>query len=561
MVEGMQWFRHISEAAEAYKTRDGKNRRPESSGPSLPLSTPDNEAPENPPDKTKDSEETASEPAKEPSDLLVPPGGSSHDVDTTPSPNENTPLPSSESTSTTPQASPSSAPADGGEPLAKKMGELSDLSVRGSSSLCHAHSLFVATEEITTSFIHSLVQMFFNVEHGAPVSRPPGDGLLSPSPGTQRRRVEPLRLTTEESPLIQPSEVVVSQRPVLTAEPVLTPIEQLRRKDEAIRTALAEKQQLVADILHVPREDFENIAELAGEPSLDKEATELVLAAVNQEQLRRKDEAIRTALAEKQQLVADILHVPREDFENIAELAGEPSLDKEATELVLAAVNQANQLTAVLNDSLRVTEEEAVCATSEVVPGSSPRVGRKVERLPGVPAHRLQSISNSLNAQLTQLLKIIKDRDEERERLRRELQRSREQLHVMHESHRRSQLNASASPSHSRPNSLISQEGSCEPHHESEDDTEVVLSTGLHRSALTGENDDEVIDVSELGTDKHSPTEQHDDTGPDVFVDALSGESEGHPESEPETSTKANEGSEETDAGGESLAEDKKVDI
>jgi hypothetical protein len=58
--------------------------------------------------------------------------------------------------------------------------------------------------------------------------------------------------------------------------------EQLRRKDEAIRLALAEKQQLVADILHVPREEFENIAELAGEPSVDKEATELVLAAVNQ---------------------------------------------------------------------------------------------------------------------------------------------------------------------------------------------------------------------------------------------------------------------------------------
>lgn len=59
-------------------------------------------------------------------------------------------------------------------------------------------------------------------------------------------------------------------------------VEQLRRKDEAIRLALADKQQLVADILHVPREEFENIAELAGEPSVDKEATELVLAAINQ---------------------------------------------------------------------------------------------------------------------------------------------------------------------------------------------------------------------------------------------------------------------------------------
>lgn len=56
----------------------------------------------------------------------------------------------------------------------------------------------------------------------------------------------------------------------------------MKRKDFAIRQALAEKQQLVADILHIPREEFETIAELAGEPSTDKEASELVLAAVNQ---------------------------------------------------------------------------------------------------------------------------------------------------------------------------------------------------------------------------------------------------------------------------------------
>jgi len=51
-----------------------------------------------------------------------------------------------------------------------------------------------------------------------------------------------------------------------------------------------------------------------------------------------------------------------------------------------------------------VTEEEAVSATSEVFPGSSPCLGRRIDRLPGVPAHKLQNISNALNAQLTQLL-------------------------------------------------------------------------------------------------------------------------------------------------------------
>jgi hypothetical protein len=78
------------------------------------------------------------------------------------------------------------------------------------------------------------------------------------------------------------SETVVGVPDVNIHPSCLVFVEQLRRKDEAIRLALAEKQQLVADILHVPREEFENIAELAGEPSVDKEATELVLAAVSQ---------------------------------------------------------------------------------------------------------------------------------------------------------------------------------------------------------------------------------------------------------------------------------------
>lgn len=53
-------------------------------------------------------------------------------------------------------------------------------------------------------------------------------------------------------------------------------------KDEEIRKALLAKQQLVADILHVPKDEFHTIAEMAGEPSIDREAAELVLAAVNQ---------------------------------------------------------------------------------------------------------------------------------------------------------------------------------------------------------------------------------------------------------------------------------------
>lgn len=44
-----------------------------------------------------------------------------------------------------------------------------------------------------------------------------------------------------------------------------------------------------------------------------------------------------------------------------------------------------------------------------------------------------------------------------------------------------------------------------------------VLLTGLHKSALTGEHDNKVIDMCDLGIDKLLMSEQHDDTGPDII--------------------------------------------
>jgi hypothetical protein len=74
-------------------------------------------------------DETATEAVKEQGGLSVPPDGcssTSQDIESSPgstSTNENSPLPSNESTSTTPQASPSSVPADGGETHTRKMGK------------------------------------------------------------------------------------------------------------------------------------------------------------------------------------------------------------------------------------------------------------------------------------------------------------------------------------------------------------------------------------------------------------------------------------------------------
>lgn len=63
--------------------------------------------------------------------------------------------------------------------------------------------------------------------------------------------------------------------------------EQLRRKDEEVRQALADKSSLVADLLSIPREDFQHIADMASEDmssdiSSERDSSEYVLAPLYQ---------------------------------------------------------------------------------------------------------------------------------------------------------------------------------------------------------------------------------------------------------------------------------------
>nr|XP_031847705.1 rho guanine nucleotide exchange factor 12 isoform X2 [Nomia melanderi] len=194
---------------------------------------------------------------------------------------------------------------------------------------------------------------------------------------------EPLRMVTcTQVSLIDPLEVHVEVPPVHIAEPVLTSIECLRRKDETIKQALIEKQLLVADILNIPKEDFEHVADMASEPS---------------------------------------------------------SMEKEPAELILAAISQANQLVGLLNSALNVSETETVLASRGASVLSTPpscEAGCPSPRMhvypqqPAVSVASLQPVCHSLTSQLSQLLEIIKGREEERERLRKELRRSRERLHA-----------------------------------------------------------------------------------------------------------------------------------
>ncbi|XP_042870461.1 rho guanine nucleotide exchange factor 1-like isoform X2 [Penaeus japonicus] len=333
------WFRHIQEAQEAYGARDGRNRR---SQPPTPLPDPDDH-PGSSGDALRDVDDDVD-------------GGETADCTNYISGDTKV---QSGSTKTT-------------EPVVKPEEPLS--------------STTAASQPPTSS--ETLAN---KTEADGASSGSSGPGGPSPSagrsPASGRRLQEVQIIQIVEGPtLIQPSEVKVSQGVVLSAEPVLTPIEHLRRKDLKIRQALEEKQHIIADILNIPHEHFENVADMAGEPAVG---------------------------------------------------------NKEPRELVLAAMYQAKCLQETLNEALNIRESDIVAARA------NNDSANKLSSLPlyQAPMSKLMAISTSLSQQLSSLLNLVSERDDERDRMRKELVASRERLHLLH-MRQNSLTNQTSTPAH-----------------------------------------------------------------------------------------------------------------
>ncbi|XP_030386773.1 uncharacterized protein LOC115633450 isoform X2 [Scaptodrosophila lebanonensis] len=87
-----------------------------------------------------------------------------------------------------------------------------------------------------------------------------------------------------QSPLVDPTAIQISISPAHTAEPVLTPGEKLRRLDAAIRDGLLEKQKIICDIFRLPVEHFNEIVDIAMMPEAPKDSADIALAAYDQVQ-------------------------------------------------------------------------------------------------------------------------------------------------------------------------------------------------------------------------------------------------------------------------------------
>ncbi|XP_075547770.1 rho guanine nucleotide exchange factor 11-like isoform X1 [Dermacentor variabilis] len=155
--------------------------------------------------------------------------------------------------------------------------------------------------------------------------------------------------------------------------------------------------------------DFQEVVVV---PSAPCETATPVLTPI--EQLRRQDQQVLSALAEKQALLAEILRIPSEDYVHMAEISEEMNAEKGLMELLLQVTYHANQLPALINEAMNVTEEDAVAAAS------SPE---GAARRPGVCPHRLLSSVQPLLRYLSLLAPSLAELEQERQRLRLELSR------------------------------------------------------------------------------------------------------------------------------------------
>lgn len=108
-----------------------------------------------------------------------------------------------------------------------------------------------------------------------------GQPHRGPSPSGDLNNFNSRRLT-QQSSLIAPSEIQITQNEVHVADRILSTEEKLSRLDGEFRSVLQRKQEIVCDMFKVPVEHFQAIADIAGQPEAAKDPQDLLLAAFAQ---------------------------------------------------------------------------------------------------------------------------------------------------------------------------------------------------------------------------------------------------------------------------------------
>ncbi|XP_055694238.1 rho guanine nucleotide exchange factor 11 isoform X5 [Lutzomyia longipalpis] len=300
------------------------------------------------------------------------------------------------------------------------------------------------------------------------------------------------RTLTQQCSLVAPSEVQITVSPSLTAEPVLTPAERLRRLDESIKGMLVEKQQIVCDMFRMPSEHFSAITDIAGQPEAPKDPSDLVLAAFAQVQSLTEALNDYTRVSQIQEISAvsmalcddchrtraagrqthhpvlqreDSVHEDEDGYCEIVELQtiGPPArceqqIKRRSTNSIPEETesemrSEAQQKPTPVMGQIEVNEayvgggahdvgsDKAKIELVETEGGIAEFCGpnrllHATSLTPAVPCHLISSHTTALNALVSQLLPKLNERDVEREMLRRENQHLRELINSLHERER-----------------------------------------------------------------------------------------------------------------------------
>ncbi|KAK3107440.1 hypothetical protein FSP39_014688 [Pinctada imbricata] len=227
--------------------------------------------------------------------------------------------------------------------------------------------------------------------HG--IHRPGADDLAHP-------RVD---IVTQEPDLIPPTEVTISDVLTVKPEPVLHPLEKMKRLDEEMKESVEEKKLLTAQVLDIPASEIPQRVQMAVEQDSTSDISDLLLAMAHESgDCLTSLNAAESGLAE-----ADLkMPIPMDKLKEMA--------------------NRMNQ---ILTNLLEKTRQYAALTASQ-----SP---------------------NTSSA-------VVSNRDEERERLRIELKAAQDELNYLREIQRRvtSSSPNPASKTTERPQSMISEASS-----------------------------------------------------------------------------------------------------
>ncbi|XP_063697194.1 rho guanine nucleotide exchange factor 11 isoform X3 [Culicoides brevitarsis] len=277
------------------------------------------------------------------------------------------------------------------------------------------------------------------------------------------------RRLTQQSSLIAPSEIHVTQNEVHIADRILSTEETLNRLDSEFRSVLQRKQEIVCDMFKVPVEHFQAIADIAGQPEAAKEPGDLLLATFAQIQTLNELLAENICQPRQVNMFREVAAVSNSFCDSCYKAREALNNDRNNVVSSMVSSTSTSEATAIAVRAAPIEDEDGYCEIEEIrneimqsttdgdktidtsLHEDSSRITAStisesiktckgtcynhllVEPPSAVPCNLLAPALNALSVHISQLMPIISQREKERDLLRRENQHLREMLSSINE--------------------------------------------------------------------------------------------------------------------------------